>query len=310
VSTGPTPYAPFPIIGDPAAFALQETLTPTRFGPMYTLFSPEPTSDTVTLFLHGVGGDWSTWTPLLKQAANEGVAIRDHLLVDIPGFGRSPNTQKHLRAAVVGKAILDAANEHGWPKVRIIGHSMGGFLALDMATRWPDRIESVAVVSGTYLTIVDTYQHPFRSLRTSPRTAAVFTLMRLLALLGPLGAALVRATSRTRIFRAVAGAALAHPERVDPSVLQRIADGIRPASFIKAAANAEGYDPIVQWSKIPADLPVTALYGAADHLVPPGDRDRVVAELPAVETHMLGEAGHFAHVEQPRLCLQLLRAHL
>lgn len=303
-------YAPFPIVGDPASFALRETLTPTRFGPMYTLFSAEPTSDTVTLFLHGVGGDWSTWTPLLQQAATEGVTIRDHLLVDIPGFGRSPNTQKHLRAEVVGQAILDAASEHGWSKVRIVGHSMGGFLALDMATRWPERIESVAVVSGTYLTIVDTYQHPFRSLWTSPRTATVFTLMRLLAVLGPVGSALVRATSGTKAFRAVAGAALARPDHVDPSVLQRIAEGIRPASFIKAAANADGYDAIARWSRIPATLPVTALYGTADHLVPPCDRDRVAASLPDVETHMLADAGHFAHIEQPRACLQLLRPHL
>ena len=51
----------------------------------------EPTSDTVCLLLHGVGGNRVSWTPLLTELILQRGRLPDLLIPDLPGFGESEN---------------------------------------------------------------------------------------------------------------------------------------------------------------------------------------------------------------------------
>lgn len=294
-------YAPYPIITDPATLGLQVHHDRTAFGELWNARRAARFDGPVTLFLHGVGGDWSTWTPLLQELDERGTPLGNEVLVDIPGFGRSENTLGHLDATVVGQELLDWCTSLGATAVHLVGHSMGGFLALDMASRADPRIVGVRVVSGTYLTVVSTYQNQLAALRTKPDTALIFLLMQTLSRLGGLGTKAVQLLAQTPLFAKVMSKTIAHPERVDPTVIRRIADGIRPVAFMQAAANGKHYDCVSAWRRIPAGDSARALFGRYDRLVPPDDYEVVRREVPGVRCEMVEDAGHFAHIEQPAL---------
>src|SRR4030095_4619903 len=66
VPSASEPYAPYDISTDPAAFDLVADRVGARVGKMLVLRRPAPSGETATLFLHGVGARWTTWTPLLR----------------------------------------------------------------------------------------------------------------------------------------------------------------------------------------------------------------------------------------------------
>jgi pimeloyl-ACP methyl ester carboxylesterase len=86
--------------------------------------------------LHGLAGSWRWWSPLIGQLAE---ACRVHL-VGLPRLGR-------LRAGELAPwlgRLLDAA---GVGCVDIVGHSLGGLVAAELATRRPDHLRRLALVA-------------------------------------------------------------------------------------------------------------------------------------------------------------------
>src|SRR5205814_7092374 len=90
------PYAPFDLELDPNVFGLVGDVVETQFGNMRVVRSATRESDSVTLFIHGMGSSWTTWTPLLTAAHELGRLATDVVLVDLPGFGRSENRLNRL----------------------------------------------------------------------------------------------------------------------------------------------------------------------------------------------------------------------
>src|SRR3954447_17800329 len=78
------------------------------------------------VFLHpGPGLDGSVFLPGAQQAADAGFRV---LLVDLPGSGRSPATDWTLAAHA--EAVEDFANEYGLTDWTLLGHSFGGYVAM------------------------------------------------------------------------------------------------------------------------------------------------------------------------------------
>jgi pimeloyl-ACP methyl ester carboxylesterase len=95
------------------------------------------------VFLHGLG---SSTTGLLPIAEHSSLAAHPHLLIDLPGFGESaapdgwPATIEAQAAAVV--AVLDAL---AVDRAALVGHSMGGSVAIALAHGCPGRAERLIV---------------------------------------------------------------------------------------------------------------------------------------------------------------------
>lgn len=97
------------------------------------------------LLLHGFGGCTKNWHPF----ANELSAQYRLIVVDLPGHGHStnPNIQfTHREAANVVYLLLDRL---GIRRFSAMGISSGGMTLLHMATRQPDRIDSMVLISAT-----------------------------------------------------------------------------------------------------------------------------------------------------------------
>jgi pimeloyl-ACP methyl ester carboxylesterase len=91
------------------------------------------------LFLHGLFGQGRNWTQFAKALA------ADHrvLLVDLPDHGRSHRTERFDFLAVADSiaSLIDAADP-----VRLVGHSLGGKVAMVLALRHPELVERLCVV--------------------------------------------------------------------------------------------------------------------------------------------------------------------
>jgi pimeloyl-ACP methyl ester carboxylesterase len=297
-------YCPFDIVSAPEALNLRTRHVDTPYGRLAVRVSRERRSDTGTLYIHGVGADWTTWTPLIRAEADARLDVHDQLFVDMPGFGESENRLDRLDIADVGSALLAAAETLGYSRLRIVGHSMGGFLTLDIASRHPGRVESIHLVAGPYFSILTSIQRPFRSFGHDARVASVFGAQYLLAHTGAVEVALLRALHRLHLFRFLLLPFAAHPFSLKESVVRTLSEQANPRGLLQTAANGENYSADEQWAKI--RCPIVAVFGDRDGLVPPRDRDRLLRCLPAARCVTVPDAGHLLHLERPAPVLAAL----
>ena len=294
----PDHYCPFDVVGRPVDLDLVEEYRQSPFGPLHTVKStPHPTKSVVTVFIHGFGGSWKSWTPLLQAARQRGFSFGDVLLPDLPGFGSSSHRVDEMKMRDIGDFLLDLTSTLGWEKVRIIGHSMGGFLGLDMASRRDPRIESLVSLAGAYFSILDVVRQGIRSFQTVPRTAASYYGLRVLSCLGPVGPIMVARAYRLGLLPLFLKSSLYKPSLIKPGILKEMSTAFNPNSFHLAEVNGINYDAFNTWSQI--EIPSLFVFGDYDSIVPARDMATIQRALPQSRAVLLQQTGHFPHFERP-----------
>lgn len=96
------------------------------------------------LFLHGWLGSWRYWFPTMEVVAEN---FRTYSF-DFWGFGdsRRKNTPESIQS--YSDQVIRFMDELGIDRVQLVGHSMGGMVALKTAINYPDRITRVATVGA------------------------------------------------------------------------------------------------------------------------------------------------------------------
>jgi len=96
------------------------------------------------LLLHGLGGcglDWSLQIPALERAYQV-------LVPDLPGCGCSPPPPEPYSVAVVASMFWSWLERLEVPHISIVGFSMGGAIALEMALQRPRRVPRLALINS------------------------------------------------------------------------------------------------------------------------------------------------------------------
>lgn len=277
----------------------------TELGPCFVTVQhgPEnrlPVPVAADVYLHGAAGSWATFRPLLS-----GTPLRDRVLIDLPGWGASTQDSRmgHFSIEAASRSVVAVLESLGYARWNLVGHSMGGFLALHIASELPQRTASVATISATTFTAAEAVRTPMRSLFTVPAFVGMLTMMRCMASLGSAGSALIRAVGSTPLMGLLMSPFFASPEAVPAAVIRGLSQDARPASFSLAARAAASYD-FDQWRGI--RCPVLALRGDRDVFTPASDLAMLADLVPHLQAVTLQRCGHFAHVEQPENVLHLL----
>jgi pimeloyl-ACP methyl ester carboxylesterase len=162
-------YCPFPITTDPRPFGLTTSTLALRSGQMVVRHGRRTGSDTATILLHGAAGSWSTWTPLLS-AETRSFPLTDLVIPDLPGWGDSPLPfdEDSLTIESMAELVAEAARALGYRRWVVIGHSMGGFIALQLASAAARETTFVGLVSATTFSVVESARHPFTRFRVLP----------------------------------------------------------------------------------------------------------------------------------------------
>lgn len=108
----------------------------------YTGGKPFDAAQPTAIFIHGVLGDHSVWILQTRYLAHHGWNV---LALDLPGHCRSggepPATVEEAADFVL--ALMDAA---GLEKAALIGHSFGSLIALEAASKAPNRVSQLVLV--------------------------------------------------------------------------------------------------------------------------------------------------------------------
>lgn len=98
-------------------------------------------SGSTIIILHGLLGSLDNWQTIAKQLSS----THQVYIVDQRNHGRSPHTDE-MSYEVLAQDMVEFCTQHQITKTTIIGHSMGGKVAMLIALQHPKLIEKLIVV--------------------------------------------------------------------------------------------------------------------------------------------------------------------
>lgn len=103
----------------------------------YTISGEGP----VIVLLHGFMEDHSIWNSFAKKLAVNNKVIT----IDLPGFGKSSIFNNTHSMAFMANAIYYILIEENIEKCIMIGHSMGGYVTLEFASLYPNKLSGIVL---------------------------------------------------------------------------------------------------------------------------------------------------------------------
>ncbi len=249
------------------------------------------------LLLHGIGRSLEDWD---EQHARLSAGHELHSL-DLPGFGWSdpvagPTTLESLADAL--PAYLDAAGVAG--PVTAVGNSLGGAVAMTLATRHPDRVRALVLADSAGFG---------RQVTVGLRMLAFDPLATLLMRPTPGNS---RRSTRT-IFHDPAlttDARVRHAQELSarPTHAATMLDIARDLGTVRGVSS-RWRRPLVEGVR-ESGLPVLAVWGDRDRILPPAHLAAVARELPDARTRLIPDCGHMPQIERPDLFAGLVEDFL
>jgi pimeloyl-ACP methyl ester carboxylesterase len=238
------------------------------------------------VFVHGLVGSWQNWLENIPHFA------RDHRVValDLPGFGASPMPAEKISIAGYAR-ILDALlGELGIDAACVVGNSMGGFIAAELAIAFPQRVERLVLVSAAGISSLD--------MRDERGLAALRRVERLVTMYGGWIASRSEFVARRgRLRRAMLAIVFRHPERIPAPLVAEQLHGSGKPGFIDALDALTDYPIEDRLGKI--GCPTLIVWGTDDRLVPLRDADRFAAAIPGSRKVVYADTGHVSMLERP-----------
>ena len=240
------------------------------------------------ILLAGMLSDSASWGPLVAPLAERHTVIR-------PDNRTTGRTVPWDAPVTVTQCADDAAallDHLGLGAAQIVGHSMGGLMAAELAGRRPDLSRSLTILASAPIPVPRTMAMFDALVRIRESDAGEENWLRALypwafrpeffAIPGAIDAAL--------------GAALAYPHA------QSLAAMKHQLAMLAGHRRSVDYDAL--------DLPAQVIFAEHDLMIPTEAGARAWSKIPGIETHVLADAGHSLHWDNPKGLLALLRPFL
>ncbi len=237
------------------------------------------------ILLHGILGSSRNW-----QTAGRDLAGRYHVwALDLRNHGGSPHAGE-MDYGVMVEDMLAWLEARGLGRVTLLGHSMGGKVAMRLACRHPERVERLVVVDIAP-----------RDYSWGGKQRKEFAAMNGLELAGLRS----RAEAETRLEASVPDWAM---RKFLTTNLEREGDGWRWS--INLAALTEALPVLEKNSLEPADRfagPALFIVGGKSAYVQPGDHAAILRHFPAAKIETIPESGHEPHMQARAEFVRLVR---
>jgi pyruvate dehydrogenase E2 component (dihydrolipoamide acetyltransferase) len=225
---------------------------------------------TAVVFVHGFGGDLNSWMFTQPALAERWRTIA----LDLPGHGGSTKVldgaDESSFAAVIDRAL--AALEVD--RVHLVGHSMGGGIALTFANWQPERVASLTLISSAQL---------------GPEINGAF--------IGDFLRAQRRREAQEALTLLVHDPALVSRVMVEEVLRYKRLDGVQAALETIAAEwfpdGVQRVDNAVLAAKL--GMPVQVIWGRDDRIIPLAHAEALAGKVPV---HILDDVGHLPHMEK------------
>ena len=97
------------------------------------------------LLINGLGANLEMWQPLVRELAGE----RELVAFDLPGMGRSARPRHPLRMPQLAQVVTGVLDELGYGQLDVLGYSLGGVVAQELAYRAPERVRRLVLAATT-----------------------------------------------------------------------------------------------------------------------------------------------------------------
>jgi pyruvate dehydrogenase E2 component (dihydrolipoyllysine-residue acetyltransferase) len=226
---------------------------------------------TPVLLVHGFGADLNTW--MFNQPAL--AETRRAVALDLPGHGGSTKAlDEAVDAASVAADIDRALAALGIERLHLVGHSMGGAIALAFASRQPDRVASLTLIASAGL---------------GPEINADF--------ITGFVQAMRRREMQEVLTLLVHDQALVSRAMVEDVLRYKRLDGV--AAALDRLAQEWFPDRVqrVESAEVVAKLgvPVQLIWGRDDRIIPLAHAEALAGRVPL---HIVEAAGHLPHMEK------------
>lgn len=236
----------------------------------------------VILLIHGMGSASTAWQPIIEDLESVFTVVT----VDLPGHGLTPMDETQpMDPKELAKSVFATMQSLGFERFHVVGNSLGGWIALEMAAT-----KTSAITSVTGLAPAGLWLEPF--VARYPGTAIARILASSLRVVSPL---------------------LLHYEWTRKIGFENVSPKWREFSYglcldaTNAMATAAGYYPA--WDallrkrfdqSVPASIPITIIFGDSDRTLPAA----TCQERSLVPTHtrwlILSECGHAPMWDHPK----------
>ena len=240
------------------------------------------------LLLHGISDNSETWLPVMPGLARHFTVIAPDML----GHGRSDKPRADYSVAAFANGMRDLLDVLDVERATVVGHSLGGGVAAQLAYQYPERVERLVLVSTGG---VGRDVSPVLRAATLPLAGLAMAPLRL-----PGSTLLVKA--------AVRGLGLiGHDLGQDREDLERVLESFPETDAMGAFTRT--LRAVVDWRGqlvtmldrvyLTDDMPVMIMWGARDGIIPVRHAHEAHAALPHSRLSIYDDAAHFPHHSDP-----------
>jgi pyruvate dehydrogenase E2 component (dihydrolipoamide acetyltransferase) len=226
----------------------------------------------VILLVHGYGGDRNSWLFLQEPLA---ARYRVYAL-DLPGHGTSAKDVGEGTFGVLADAVTGVLDALGAGRAHLVGHSMGGAVALAVAAGDPGRVASLTLIapSGFGSEINAGFLRGFADAQTRRELKPV-------------------------VGQLFADESLVTRQLVDDLLAYKRLDGVNEALHALLGTLLDGEtqrgDSAAALTAVGGAMPVTVVWGRADRVIPAAQAESVAGAV----RYVIDGAGHMPHMERP-----------
>ena len=242
--------------------------------------------DKCIVLLHGYLESMLVWDEFVALLSPKARVIT----LDLPGHGISVINGEVHTMEYLAECVAQTMEALGIDKYTVVGHSMGGYVALAMCEKYRDKLEGIVLLSST--TSADSQEKCDRRRREIE---------------------LIKAGKKNTLARLVPHAGFA-PENV-----KRLKDYIEDIAELILITEDEGVIAILGGMIERKDrgellrdsgVPHMFIFGRHDYYIPNEVAEEMIAQDPTARVVWLEKSGHMGFYEEPELCAQAILSML
>jgi pimeloyl-ACP methyl ester carboxylesterase len=237
------------------------------------------------LLINGLGASVEMWRPLVRELPD-----RELVALDLPGTGQSGRPRWPMRMPQLAGAVTAVLDDLGLDRVDLLGYSLGGVVAQELARRAPERVDRLILAATT------------PGLPSIPPNPLVAMLM-----LSP--ARYYDRRLAEAIVPRIAGGRTARDRRVLRARLgERLADPPTPIGYLHQLCSVWGWSGHLHLPRL--RMPTLVLHGSEDPLVPVLNARYMARVIPDATLRIIEHGGHLILFDEPAATAEAITGFL
>ncbi len=233
------------------------------------------------VLIHGLFGSLDNLGVLARGLKDD----RRLIQLDVRNHGLSSRAPE-MDYPLMAQDILETLDDLQVDRFNVIGHSMGGKIAMALTALAPDRVESIVVIDIAPVAYTTRHHDDIFTALNAVTNAAI--------------------TSRNE------AASLMRQSINEEGVIQFLLKSFHDGEWrFNVPVLLSCYDDIIGWQSLPAwPHPVLFIRGDRSPYLADEYRDALMSQFPQARAHVISGAGHWVHAEKPDAVLRAIRRFL